>query len=74
LGLVIVISEVLSVSLSEVQARYFRDSDLSNEVDQVIAEKHYLLWEDLQERERFDENMQRGQEDELRSYQEDNTF
>jgi hypothetical protein len=43
-------------------------------VDWVLAEEHYLLWEDLQERERFDENVQQEREDELRSYCEDTTF
>jgi hypothetical protein len=72
-GLAIAISEVLSISLSEVQA-YFRGSDTSSEVDRVLAEERYLLREDLQERERFDENVQREREDELRSYHEDTTF
>jgi hypothetical protein len=65
-GLAIVISEVLSISLSEVQAQYFRDSDMSSEVDWVLAEKWYLFQEDLQERERFDDHVQREWEDELR--------
>jgi hypothetical protein len=73
-GLAVAISEVLSISLSEVQAWYFRDSDTSSKVDRVLAEERYLLQEDLQERERFNENVQREREDELRSYHEDNTF
>jgi hypothetical protein len=73
-GLAVAISEVLSISLSEVQAQYFRGSDTSSEVDRVLAEECYLLREDLQERERFDENVQREREDELRSYREDTTF
>jgi hypothetical protein len=73
-GLAVAMSEVLSISLSEVQAQYFRGSDMSSEVDRVLAKEQYLLREDLQERERFDENVQREWEDELRSYREDTTF
>jgi hypothetical protein len=57
-----------------VEARYFRGSDTSSVVDRVLAKECYLLPEDLQERERFDENVQREWEDELRSYREDTTL
>jgi hypothetical protein len=39
-----------------------------------MAEERYHLQEDLQEQERFEENMRRGREVELRSYHEDDTF
>jgi hypothetical protein len=73
-GLAIAISEVLDISLSEVQARSFRDNDLSNKVDRIIGEEQDALWEDLQERARFDENHRREREGDLRSYREDNVF
>jgi hypothetical protein len=53
-GLAVEISEALNISLSEVQAQYFRGSDTSSEVGQVMAEEQYHLQEDLQEQERFD--------------------
>jgi hypothetical protein len=74
LGLAVAISEVLDISLSEVQAQYFGGSGVSSEVDQRIAEQRYHLREDHQEQERFVENMRRGWEAELRSYREDDTF
>jgi hypothetical protein len=74
LGLAIEISEVVDISLSEVRAQYFGGSGMSSEVGRVMAEERYHLREDLQEQERFNENMQRGREAELRSYREDNTF
>jgi hypothetical protein len=73
-GLAVEISEVLNINLSEVQAQYFRDSDMSSEVDQVISEELYHLREDLQEQERFNVNIRRDREAELRSYREDNMF
>jgi hypothetical protein len=36
-GLAVAISEVLDISLSEVQAQYFRDSDTNSEVDWVLG-------------------------------------
>jgi hypothetical protein len=74
LGLAMEISEVLNISLSEVRAQYFRDSDTSSEVEWVLGEERYLLQEELQERERFNEHVQRDREDELRSYHKDSTF
>jgi hypothetical protein len=73
-GIAMEISQALDVSLSEIQARYFRDSDVSSEVEQVLAEKRDILQEDLQESKRFNENMHRDREAELRSYYEDSTF
>jgi hypothetical protein len=73
-GLAVAISEVLDISLSEVQAQYFGGSGTSSEVNQQMAEERYCLQEDLQEQERFTENMRRGREAELRSYHEDDTF
>jgi hypothetical protein len=73
-GLAIAISEVLDISLSEVQAQYFRDSDSSNEVDWIIGEERDALREDLQEWARFDEHCRRECEGELRSYHEDSVF
>jgi hypothetical protein len=48
-GLAVEISDVLNISLSEVQARYFRGSNMSSEVDWVMAEERYHLRKDLQE-------------------------
>jgi hypothetical protein len=74
LGLAVATSEVLDISLSEVRAQYFGGSGLSSEVYQRMAEERYRLREDLQEQERFKENMRRGREAELRSYCEDAAF
>jgi hypothetical protein len=68
------ISQALDISLSEIQAQYFRDSDTSSEVEQVLVEEQDLLWENLQERERFDDNIWRECEEEFRSYCKDSTF
>jgi hypothetical protein len=38
------------------------------------VEEQDRLWEDLQEKERFDENSRRECEQEMRSYYEDSTF
>jgi hypothetical protein len=46
-GLAVAISEVLDISLSEVQAQYFGDSDKSNEVDRVLGEERDALQENL---------------------------
>jgi hypothetical protein len=43
-------------------------------VEQVLAEEQDHLWKDLQERERFDENMWRECEQEIHLYYEDDTF
>jgi hypothetical protein len=59
-SLAIAISEVLDISLSEVRARYFRDSDTSNEVDWVLGEEWDALWEDLQEQARLGGGSVRG--------------
>jgi hypothetical protein len=64
LGLAIVISEVLDISLSGARAQYFGGSGTSSEVEQR-AEERYRLWEDLQEQERFEENRRRDQEAEV---------
>jgi hypothetical protein len=67
------ISEALGISLSEVFDLYFRD------IDEVTRDR--LVWEvidrrrdDLMERSRFEENTQREQEVEYRTYCEDSTF
>jgi hypothetical protein len=73
-GIVIDISHTLGESLSEIWARYSRDSDESDSIDRVLEEEQDHLWEDLQERERFDENSRRECEQEIRSYYEDGTF
>jgi hypothetical protein len=73
-GLAVAISEVLDISLSEVQAQYFGGSGTSSEVDQRMAEEQYRLREDLQEQERFEKNWRRDREVELRSYREDDMF
>jgi hypothetical protein len=73
-GLAIEISHALGESLSEIQDRCFRSDSESKEVEQVLAEERDLLQEDLQERERFDENMRRGCGVELGSYREDHMF
>jgi hypothetical protein len=46
----------------------------SDNIEWVLAEERDCLWEDLQERERFDKNSQREYEQEIRSYYEDGTF
>jgi hypothetical protein len=43
-GTAVEISQALDVSLSEIQAQYFRDSDMSSEVEQVLAEEQDILW------------------------------
>jgi hypothetical protein len=43
-GTTVEISQALDVSLSEIQAQYFRDSDVSSEVEQVLAEEQDILW------------------------------
>jgi hypothetical protein len=68
------VSEALGVSLSEVRDRYFGPSNTSSDIDQMMAEEQFSLHEDLQEQERFVENMRREREAELQSYHEDATF
>jgi hypothetical protein len=68
------ISHALGESLSEIWAQYFRDSDESDRIDRVLEEEQDHLREDLQERERFDENSRREREQEMRSYYEGGTF
>jgi hypothetical protein len=73
--LAVEISWVLDISLSEMQAQYFGDSDKSNELERRLQDEWDHLWDDLQERERFKENCRRRREEaEVRSYCEDNTF
>jgi hypothetical protein len=69
-----VISKVLGVSLSKVRDRYFGPSDIGSDIEQMMAEERFSLREDLQEQERFVENMRREREAELKSYQEDADF
>jgi hypothetical protein len=73
-GIVVDIGHVLGESLSEIQAQYFRDSDKSAIMEQMLVEERDHLREDLQERERFDENSQREHEQDLHSYYEDDMF
>jgi hypothetical protein len=73
-GLAVAISTVLDISLSEVRDRYFGRSDTDSDVDQRMADEWYLLREDLQEQERFSENMRRDREGEVKSYREDAEF
>jgi hypothetical protein len=68
------ISHALGESSSKIRAQYFRDSDESDRIDQLLGEERDHLQEDLQERERFDENSQREREQDMRSYYEDGTF
>jgi hypothetical protein len=67
------VSEALGISLSEVLDLYFRD------IDEVMRDR--LIWDvidrrrdDLQERSRFEENVQREREAKHRSYIEDSMF
>jgi hypothetical protein len=68
------ISHALGESLSEICALYFRDSDMGNEVDQVLVQEQEHLREDLQMREEFDEGHRQEHEQEIHSYYKDNTF
>jgi hypothetical protein len=43
-------------------------------VERVLSKEQDLLREDLQERERFDENIRRECEEDFRSYREDSMF
>jgi hypothetical protein len=45
--LAVEISQVLDISLSEVYAQYFRDSDVSNEVEKMLQGDWDRLQEDL---------------------------
>jgi hypothetical protein len=68
------ISQVLNMSLSEVQAQYFGGSDKSNKVDKRMQEERDTLLDDLQEQERFKENSRRRSEAEMLSYRENSMF
>jgi ADP-ribosylglycohydrolase len=74
LDITIDISQALDESLPEIQAQYFRDSDMGDEVEQVLVEEREYLQEDLQRREEFNKNRRRECEQELHSYYEDDTF
>jgi hypothetical protein len=47
LGLAVEISQVLNISLSEVHAWYFRDSDMNSKVEKVLQEEWDYLQENL---------------------------
>jgi hypothetical protein len=68
------VSKALGVSLSEVRDQYFRPSNTGSDIDQLMADERFSLLEDLQEQERFAENMRREREAEVKSYQEDAAF
>jgi hypothetical protein len=67
------VSEALGISLSEVHDLYFGGIDKVRR-DRIIGEAMDCRWEDLQEREQFDENHRRECEEEIRSYREDSMF
>jgi hypothetical protein len=73
-GFAMEITHALDISLSEIQAQHFRDSDTGDEVEHDVADEWDHLQEDLQERERFDKDRWGEHEWEIHSYYKDGTF